>query len=128
MDNDYKLKDQIVSSIFSNILVERNRNQSKIILKDFDENNPAHLLFLEISKICSDVYDTYIYIDSSFIDYWKLYFKNKKYRKKIKRIKGINNFKVVSIDTILTYVIKSFNVKYEYLYEIYQSYYERKDK
>lgn len=118
--------DKIVGSIMGNILSEKNINK-KIILKGYNDNDPAHKLYLNAAVIISDLSNEPIFINSSFLTFVKLKWRRRKLGKQIRYLKAINlesiDSEITPIDTIIDYVCRTYNIEREVMTEINNTYY-----
>ena len=100
--------DEICGSLVGNVLAEKDRNEGKIILRDFNYEDKAHRLYLNAALIVSGLYSVPIFINCDFFSYIKLILKRWKLRKQFRRIKNEEiesfTFEVVPIDVVLDYV------------------------
>ena len=118
--------DKIVGSIMGNILSEKNINK-KIILKGYNDNDPAHKLYLNAAVIISDLSNEPIFINSSFLTFVKLKWRRRKLGKQIRYLKAINlesiDSEITPIDTIIDYVCRTYDIERETMAEINNTYY-----
>lgn len=120
-----KKMDQVVSCLFTNIINERSRNDDVIKIVGVDLKDPAHLTYIEVAKIVSDIYQVPIYIELNTFSYCKFIVNNWKRRHQIHKFKNNNSGEVVPVNDMLLFIAKSFDVKYEFFEKIYNAYYKK---
>ena len=73
MEDKYTQYDNVVSTIMTNILIERERC-GKYILYDFQPSNDADKLYFNVATIATDLYREKIYLGMPLLDFiffWK---------------------------------------------------------
>ena len=78
-----KKYNQIVATIMANVLSER-KIAGKIVLWDFQPDNPADRLYFNVASIVSDMEKEKIYLQMPFIDYLKMKWQFRKIRKNLR--------------------------------------------
>ena len=120
------LYDEVIGSIMGNILSEQSINH-KIILKDYNDSDPAHKLYLNVAVIISDLSQQPIFINTTFLKLMKLKLRRRKIRKQLRRIndKDLETIgsEVISIDTIIDYVCNAHKIDRPKLTEINNEFY-----
>ena len=76
--------DKIMADVVANVMTEAGRTDSKIYLKWFDSNKPAHRVYFYGAIIASDVCKIPIYLDMPSYKYIPFKIKNWKHRKQLK--------------------------------------------
>lgn len=129
MDDKEKfgLYDEIVSTILTNILVERERC-GKILLWDFNPIDHGDRLYFNIAAIVADINKEPIYLNMHLFDYLKFKWKRRKSRKNL-RYFGLNqaaeldNEHKTSIYIIMDFVREQMGIDYSLYKEINDEYY-----
>lgn len=118
--------DKVIGSIMGNILSERNINK-KIILKGYNDDDPAHRLYLNAAIIISDLFNDSVFINSGFLTFIKLKWRRRKLRRQIRYLKAINleaiDSEITPIDTIIDYICRTYNIERDIMTEINNTYY-----
>ena len=122
-----KLYDQIVGTIIQNVLAESNRADGKIVLWDFQAEEPMDRLYYHVACMAADLFDKPIYLEMQFFDYLKFKIKNKK-RKNLhwvwRKHTSLPDECKTSIFFILEHVSNYYEVPIEIFEEINKEYYE----
>ena len=71
------LCDEVVGSLVGNVLAEQSINH-KIILKDYNDEDSTHRLYLNAAIIVSDLSQQPIFINTTFFKFLKLKWRRKK--------------------------------------------------
>ena len=126
MEDKYNQYDLVVSTIMTNILVERERC-GKFLLYDFDPNFAGDRLYFNVTAVAADLRTENIYLDMRFLDYIKFRFKCKK-RKNLKWFGPIKKRKLsdeykTSVMVIIGFVAEKLNIQYDLFGEINDEYY-----
>lgn len=125
-ETKYKEYDHIVSTIMTNVLIERERYGS-FLLYDFNIDSDADILYYNITAIAADLRKENIYLDMPLKKYWKF----KKNRKNRKNLKWFSPFKKrrlkdefkTSVIILMEFVREQLNFSYELFKEINDEYY-----
>jgi hypothetical protein len=127
IDNKYKLYDNVVSTIMTNVLVERERC-GKFIVYDFDQTDDANRLFFNITAIAADLNREKIYLDMPLLDFIFFWKKRRKNRKNLRWLNPIQEKKLpdenkTSVYMIMDFICKELNINYLLYKEINNKYY-----
>ena len=135
----HRIYDEIISVSISNAGAERQRN-GICLIRDFDPDNPRHMLYYEASLIYCSVISEPLYLCMPWYKYaWFLlhHLKSRKQLKFISATKVIekevdkgNDFIIANVNTLTNYIYKwahethglseeDFNKIYEEVYEAY---------
>mgnify|MGYP006988831418 CR=1 FL=1 len=123
----YVLYDSIVSTIMTNVLVERERC-GKFLLYDFTPKDDSEKLYFNIAAIAADLKRENIYLDMPFWDYVKFKFKRRKRRKNLKwfspsQKKDLGNEFKTSVIILMSFISEKMGVPVELFKEINDAYY-----
>lgn len=135
-----KLYDEVISILVTNVMTEKQRN-GKLILRNFNNTNPSHMLYYQASTIISDISDEPIYLNMKLWDYVKFVFHNRKRWKKLKWTSDSQiieweldkkDFIIASVDTIVGFVkhffLKEKGLSFSEFDSIYEQVYGGKEK
>lgn len=122
--------DQIVGTIFQNVLAESNMAKNKVVLWDFHPVNSIDRLYYHVACLVSDIYNKDMYLEMKFFDYLKFKWKNRK-RKNLHWVWRKHTSLPVSYRTsvyiIMDYVRKYYDIPIETFDDILKEYYENTD-
>lgn len=123
----YDLYDKIISSCMVNFY-SFSKDNDKIILRDFFSKSNTYLFAFEVAKLVNAIYpNKQIYIDMPFIQYIFFKIRNRKVKLKyIKKCEEVDN--ALNIEDMLDFVADSYGVEFSIFAEIYETYWNRKDK
>ena len=120
------LYDEVVGSLVGNVLAEQSINH-KIILKDYNDEDNTHRLYLNAAIIVSDLSQQPIFINTTFFKFLKLKWRRKILRKQLRRIKDTDlellDSEVTSIDKILDYVCSNYEINRDKMGKINEEFY-----
>ena len=119
----YQLMDRVVSTTITNFLIEINRNNG-FAFKEFDPTNIKHAYAFEVGFIVSYSIHQPLYLQMSFFNYWKFKLKNWSIRKNFQRYKKNSDIKLITIEEILHFMMKSMDLESNIYDVIYRLYYE----
>lgn len=126
IEDKYKEYDHIVSTIMTNVLIERERYGS-FLLYDFNIDSDADILYYNITAIAADLRKENIYLDMPLKKYWK-FKKNRKNRKNLKWFSPFKKRKLedefkTSVIILMEFIREQLNFSYELFKEINDEYY-----
>ncbi len=121
------LYNQIVASIYANVISERNRD-SKIILTEFDPDLNSHKVYFQVAFEYGNIVNEPVYLNMKLIEYIKFMLSNWKKRKCIHWISTKNLPKTsTKITTIIHYIVDSYNTNMWIFREIYKEFYSNEN-
>lgn len=137
MDKE-RIYDEVISVSISNAGAERQRN-GKCLIKDFDPDNPKHMLYFEASLIYCSIIEEPLYLCMPLIKYIIFRIRHWKSRKQLKWISKTNvneyeldkNIDFTLATTIMNFIAKwandEFGMKEADFDKIYKEVYESYD-
>lgn len=119
--------DEVVGTIMSNIIVERQRC-GKIVLWDFQHTNDWDRLYFNVATIVADMNREPIYLQMPFFDYLKLKWKRRKKRKNLRylsrwRAEDIPQENRTSIYIIMSFIAEFYSLPEDFFGKINKEYY-----
>ena len=119
--------DEVVGTIMSNILVERQRC-GKIMLWDFQHTNDWDRLYFNVAAIVADINHELMYLQMPLLDYLKMKWKRRKKRKNLRylgqwRAKDVPPENKTSVYIILDFIREFYNLPYDFFKKINDEYY-----
>lgn len=119
--------DEVVGTIMSNVIVERQRC-GKIILWGFQEDNNWDRLYFNVAAIVADMNREPIYLQMPFWKYVKMKWKRRKQRKNLRylnrsRAEDIPDESRTSIYIIMSFIAEFYKLPQSYFDEINKAYY-----
>lgn len=112
-ESKQNIYDQVIAVVMNNAISERMLN-GRIVLRDFQSDNPSHQLYFMASSIIADMHNENIYISMPIIKYWKFKWQNRRrknirflWKSTIEEIELDNydaNYKITTVDTIVNFV------------------------
>lgn len=119
--------DEVVGTIMSNIIVERQRC-GKIILWDFQVDNDWDRLYFNIATIVADMNHDVMYLQMPLWEYMKLRWKRRKQRKNLRylsrfRAEDVPYENRTSIYILMDFVREFYNLPNNFFKEINDEYY-----
>lgn len=132
MEDKYNFYDNVISTIMTNILVERQRC-GKILLYDYDPSNAADRLYFNVATIAADLNKENIYINTPLLDYRKI---RKKFGKKRSNLrwfgplekKKLSDDHKTSVYIIMDFIGEQLNISDKVFQDINREYYEQENK
>lgn len=126
MDKKYDLYDSVVSTVMTNVLVERERC-GKFLLYDFKPEIDMDKLYFNVAAIAADIRKENLYLHMPFLDYIKFRFKFKK-RKNLKWFspwaeKKLEDENKTSVSIIMSFVAEKLEISEDLFKEINDEYY-----
>ena len=123
----YGRYDEVVNTILTNILVERERC-GKILLWDFNPVDHGDRLYFNIAAVVADINKEPMYLDMNLIDYLCLKWKRRKSRKNLRyfgyfQAKKLDDEYKTSIYMIMSYIREQMKFDYSLYKEINDEYY-----
>lgn len=126
-DDKYKLYDRIVSTIMTNVLVERER-YGKFLLYDFNPEFDADKLYFNVAAIAADLRKENLYLDMPFFKY--ISFRKKRWKKRMnlkwfgpfKKMKLNKTFKT-SVYILMSFIADELGLDINFFKEINDTYY-----
>ena len=127
MDNKYVLYDKVVTTIMTNVLVERERC-GKFLLYDFHQKENPDRLYFNVTTVAADLRKENIYLDMPLWDYVKFRFKRRKKRVNLKWFspsakKKLSNEYKTSVYLIMDFIAEHLHVSVNLFKEINDAYY-----
>lgn len=127
IEDKYILYDSVVSSIMTNVLVERERC-GKFLLYDFRQNEDADRLYFNVTAVVADLRKENIYLDMPFWDYVKFRMKRWKRRMNLRWFgplakKKLDNEYKTSVYLIMHFVAEHLYIPIDLFKEINDTYY-----
>jgi len=123
----YAEYDNVVGTIMTNVLVERERC-GKFLLYDFKGNNGAEKLYFNVAAVVADLRKEAIYIDMPLVGYIKFWLKRRKYRKNLRwfgpiRKRKLDNEHKTSVYILMDFIREQLNISEELYNDINNEYY-----
>jgi len=119
--------DAIVGTIMQNVLAESHRADGKIVLWDFQHDQPMDKLYYHAACLISDIYNKQIYLEMKLFDYLKFKKANKK-RKNLhwvwRKHNSLPDDCKTSVYIIMDFIRDYYNIPIETFEEINKEYYE----
>ena len=127
MENKYIQYDNVVSTIMTNILVERERC-GKYILYDFQPSNDADKLYFNVAAIAADLNGEKIYLGMPLLDFIFFWKKRRKKRHNLRWLNPIQKKKLsdedkTSVSIIMDFICVQLKLNYRLFKEINDEYY-----
>ena len=127
MENKYIQYDNVVSTIMTNILVERERC-GKYILYDFQPSNDADKLYFNVAAIAADLNKEKIYLGMPLLDFFFFWKKRRKKRHNLRWLNPIQKKKLsdedkTSVSIIMDFICVQLKLNYRLFKEINDEYY-----
>lgn len=127
MENKYELYDFVVSTVMTNVLVERKRC-GKFLLYDFRPDIPMDRLYFNVAAVAADLEREQLYLHMPFWEYIKLRMKFKKKRTNLKWFspwaeKKLDDENKTSVGMIMHFVSERLDVLIDLFKEINDEYY-----
>lgn len=108
--------DEVVGTIMSNVIVERQRC-GKIILWDFQEDNDWDQLYFNVAAIVADLNHEVMYLQMPFWKYLKMKWRRRKRRKNLRYLSRSRAENVPYENKTSIYILMSFIADYYHLPE-----------
>lgn len=127
MEDKYKQYDQVVQTVMTNILVERQRC-GKFIIYDFDQTEDGNKLYFNVTAVAADLNKEKIYLNMPLLDFIFFWKKRRKKRKNLRWLNPIQKKKLpdenkTSAFIIMDFICKELNLNYHLFTEINNEYY-----
>lgn len=127
MENKYTQYDSVVSTIMTNILVERERC-GKYILYDFRPSDDADKLYFNVATIAADLNKEKIYLGMPLLDFIFFWKKRRKKRHNLRWLNPIQKKKLsdedkTSVSIIMDFICVQLKLNYRLFKEINDEYY-----
>lgn len=127
MENKYIQYDNVVSTIMTNILVERSRC-GKYILYDFRPSDDADKLYFNVAAIAADLNGEKIYLGMPLLDFIFFWKKRRKKRHNLRWLNPIQKKKLsdedkTSVSIIMDFICVQLKLNYRLFKEINDEYY-----
>ena len=127
MENKYTQYDNVVSTIMTNILIERERC-GKYILYDFQPSNDADKLYFNVAAIAADLNKEKIYLGMPLLDFIFFWKKRRKKRHNLRWLNPIQKKKIsdedkTSVSIIMDFICVQLKLNYRLFKEINDEYY-----
>lgn len=123
----YKLYDDVISTIMTNILVERHRN-AKFLIYSFDQYDDTNKLYFNVTAVAADLNKEKIYLDMPLLDFIFFWKKRRKKRRNLRWLNPIQKKKIsddnkVKASTIMDFICEQLDLNYRLFKEINDEYY-----
>lgn len=123
----YAEYDNVVRTIMTNVLVERERC-GKFLLYDFKGNNGAEKLYFNVTAVAADLRKEAIYMDMPLMTYIKFWLKRRKNRKNLRWLGPIRKHKLdneykTSVYILMDFIREQLNISEELYDDINNEYY-----
>ena len=119
--------DAIVGTIMQNVLAESHRADGKIVLWDFQQDQPMDRLYYHVACLISDIYNQQIYLEMKLFDYLKFKKANKK-RKNLhwvwRKHNSLPDECKTSVYIIMDFIRSYYDIPVKTFEEINKEYYE----
>ena len=127
MENKYIQYDNVINTIMTNILVERERC-GKYILYDFQPSNDADKLYFNVAAIAADLNKEKIYLGMPLLDFIFFWKKRRKKRHNLRWLNPIQKKKLsdedkTSVSIIMDFICVQLKLNYRLFKEINDEYY-----
>lgn len=127
MENKYTQYDNVVKTVMTNILVERERC-GKYILYDFQPSNDADKLYFNVTTIAADLNKEKIYLGMPLLDFIFFWKKRRKKRHNLRWLNPIQKKKLsdenkTSVSIIMDFICTQLKLNYRLFKEINDEYY-----
>ena len=127
MEDKYSLYDSVVTTILTNVLVERERC-GKFLLYDFDPNLDLDRLYFNVAAIAADIRKENLYLHMPFWSYVKFRIKRWKKRMNLKwfspsQAKELDDDYKTSITILMYFIADQLNIPTDLFKEINDAYY-----
>lgn len=127
MESKYIQYDNVVNTIMTNILVERERC-GKYILYDFRPSDDADKLYFNVAAIAADLNGEKIYLGMPLLDFIFFWKKRRKKRHNLRWLNPIQKKKLsdedkTSISIIMDFICVQLKLNYRLFKEINDEYY-----
>lgn len=127
MENKYTQYDNVVKTVMTNILVERERC-GKYILYDFQPSNDADKLYFNVTTIAADLNKEKIYLGMPLLDFIFFWKKIRKKRHNLRWLNPIQKKKLsdenkTSVSIIMDFICTQLKLNYRLFKEINDEYY-----
>ena len=127
MENKYTQYDNVVNTIMTNILVERERC-GKYILYDFRPSDDADKLYFNVATIAADLNKEKIYLGMPLLDFIFFWKKRRKKRHNLRWLNPIQKKKLsdedkTSVSIIMDFICVQLKLNYRLFKEINDEYY-----
>lgn len=127
MENKYTQYDNVVKTVMTNILVERERC-GKYILYDFQPSDDADKLYFNVATIAADLNKEKIYLGMPLLDFIFFWKKRRKKRRNLRWFSPIQKKKLsdenkTSVSIIMDFICKELKINYRLFKEINDEYY-----
>ena len=127
MESKYIQYDNVVNTIMTNILVERERC-GKYILYDFRPSDDADKLYFNVATIAADLNKEKIYLGMPLLDFIFFWKKRRKKRHNLRWLNPIQKKKLsdedkTSISIIMDFICVQLKLNYRLFKEINDEYY-----
>lgn len=127
MEDKYSLYDSVVTTIMTNVLVERERC-GKFLLYDFDPNLDLDRLYFNVAAIAADIRRENLYLHMPFWSYVKFRIKRWKKRMNLKwfspsQAKELDDDHKTSVTILMYFIADQLNIPTDLFKEINDAYY-----
>ena len=127
MENKYTQYDNVVKTVMTNILVERERC-GKYILYDFQPSDDANKLYFNVAAIAADLNTEKIYLGMPLLDFIFFWKKRRKKRHNLRWLNPIQKKKLsdedkTSVSIIMDFICVQLKLNYRLFKEINDEYY-----
>lgn len=127
MEDKYSLYDSVVTTIMTNVLIERERC-GKFLLYDFKPEVDMDRLYFNVAAIAADIRKENLYLDMSLLSYIKFRIKRWKKRMNLKWFgpssrKELSDEHKTSVGILMTFIADQLHIPVELFKEINDAYY-----
>lgn len=127
MEDKYNLYDSVITTIMTNVLVERERC-GKFLLYDFNQKSDSDRLYFNVAAIAADLNKENLYLDMPFWDYVRFRIKRWKKRMNLKWFSPLAKKKLdsehkTSIYLIMDFIAEQLLISTDLFKEINDTYY-----
>ena len=127
MEDKHKQYDQVVQTVMTNVLVERQRC-GKFLIYDFDQTDDGNRLYFNVMSVAADLEKEKIYLDMPLLDFIFFWKKRRKNRKNLRWLNPFQKKKLpdenkTSALIIMDFICEQLNLNYRLFKEINDEYY-----
>ena len=127
MEDKHKQYDQVVQTVMTNVLVERQRC-GKFLIYDFDQTDDGNRLYFNVMSVAADLEKEKIYLDMPLLDFIFFWKKRRKNRKNLRWLNPLQKKKLpdenkTSALIIMDFICEQLNLNYRLFKEINDEYY-----
>lgn len=118
---------QVVGTIMQNVMSEA-KIAHKIVLWDFNEEQPMNKLYFNVAALVADMYHQYIYVQMPLISYLKMKWKRRKTRRNLRwcspwMARELPTESKTSVYVLMDFVREYYDVTEDYMDDINSEFY-----